>query len=127
MLEMEVLHLEKYLVSLYQKAIDRRIASVFKDTTSDQEIPPNEAINKNCLEEQNNEAKEQEEVLGSSIHRSHSSLSHHSAYPTQLSPLAAKVTDAVNSYHSLPLTLLEVNTCGFKVYSSFIYVHVLFM
>ncbi|CAO2815105.1 unnamed protein product [Amaranthus hypochondriacus] len=111
MLEMEVLHLEKYLVSLYQKAIDRRIASVFKDTTSDQEIPPNEAINKNCLEEQNNEAKEQEEVLGSSIHRSHSSLSHHSAYPTQLSPLAAKVTDAVNSYHSLPLTLLEHEAC----------------
>ena len=121
---MEVLHLEKYLVTLYQKAIDRRIASVFKDSskdiTSDQEIPPNEVINKSCLEEQNNEAKEQEDVLGCSIHRSHSSLSHHSAYPTQLSPLAAKVTDAVNSYHSLPLTLLQVNICGFKVYISLI-------
>ncbi|XP_021738546.1 uncharacterized protein LOC110705034 [Chenopodium quinoa] len=123
MLEMEVLELEKYLVSLYQKALDRRLASLSKDSNnvlseqkvcSDRfQIPADQpVINNICLEEHNNEAKEQEDVLGSSIHRSHSSLSHQSTvYASRLSPLAGKVAEAVNSYHSLPLTMLEPEAC----------------
>ncbi|KAL2927511.1 DNA-directed RNA polymerase subunit beta [Bienertia sinuspersici] len=117
MLEMEVLQLEKYIVSLYQKALDRRLTSLSKDTNdilsepkfgSDRfQAPPCHVINNICSDEYSNEAKEQEDVLGCSIHRSHSSLSHHSAFATQFSPLVGKVAEAVNSYHSLPLTLLE--------------------
>lgn len=122
-LEMEVLHLEKYLVTLYQKALDRRLASLSKDSkdilSSEQRVSSDcfqmptdhTVINNTCLEEYNSEAKEQEDVLGCSIHRSHSSLSHHSVYASRLSPTVGKVAEAVNSYHSLPLTLLEPEAC----------------
>lgn len=118
MLELEVMHLEKYLVTLYKKALDRRVASLsYKDIVTEQRISSDRfqmpqgyaASNTICLEDYKNETKEQEELLGCSIHRTHSSLSHHSAYPSRLSPLVGKVAEAVNSYHSLPLTLLEVN------------------
>lgn len=120
-LELEVLQLEKYLVSLYKKALDRRLESLSKNSkdifteqriSSDRfQMNSDQSIIKHiCLEEHNNESKEQEDVLGCSIHRSHSSLSHQSfAYPSRLSPLVGKVAEAVNSYHSLPLTMLEVN------------------
>ncbi|KNA16634.1 hypothetical protein SOVF_087360 [Spinacia oleracea] len=118
-LELEVLQLEKYLVSLYKKALDRRLESLSKNSkdifteqriSSDRfQMNSDQSIIKHiCLEEHNNESKEQEDVLGCSIHRSHSSLSHQSfAYPSRLSPLVGKVAEAVNSYHSLPLTMLE--------------------
>ncbi|KAG2705558.1 hypothetical protein I3843_05G052900 [Carya illinoinensis] len=46
-------------------------------------------------------------LLDSSIHRSHSLLSQHSACLTRTSP-AKFPTKAVDSYHSLPLSMLEV-------------------
>ena len=64
---------------------------------------------------EDSEAQEQKGVLDSGIHRSHSSLSHHSTYSIQSPPSAGKATEAVYMYHSVPLTMLEVT----KSYSIF--------
>lgn len=48
-----------------------------------------------------------QKLLDSSIYRSHSSLSQHSACLARISPTKFP-TKAVDSYHSLPLSMLEV-------------------
>lgn len=61
-----------------------------------------------------NPSKECSKVLGaqplldSSIHRSHSSLSQTAACSFRTSPPRPTVAEAAHSYHSLPLSMLEV-------------------
>ncbi|XP_074285829.1 uncharacterized protein LOC141611232 [Silene latifolia] len=129
MLELEVMHLERHLLSLYEKAFDRRITSPlcsdFKDTKqvkvsfdcSSMSYQDEQVSNSTPLKEYYG-AQDQQDIVGSSIHRSHSSLSRHSAYPlVQSPPLTVKIADAVHSYHSLPLRLLENATAEASDYA----------
>ncbi|KAI3716089.1 hypothetical protein L6452_23165 [Arctium lappa] len=75
MLEFEVKHLEKYLLSLYRKAFQEYAIPASKE--------PNEE---------------------SYVHRSHSSLS------LRTNPPEKTVHEALDSYHSLPLAMLELAT-----------------
>ncbi|KAJ0744609.1 putative ternary complex factor MIP1, leucine-zipper [Helianthus annuus] len=72
MLEFEVKHLEKYLLSLYRKAFQEYVNPVSKEPLED-----------------------------STVHRSHSSLS------SRTNPPEKVVFEALDSYHSLPLAMLE--------------------
>lgn len=55
-----------------------------------------------------NDVWETQKILDSSIHRSHSSLSQHSACSIRTSSPMMSLNKAVDSYHSLPLSMLEV-------------------
>ncbi|KAL9231619.1 hypothetical protein vseg_006821 [Gypsophila vaccaria] len=109
MLEVQVMHLERHLLSLYEKAFDRRITSSELKEINQAKVE-HVAENDTAVEEWY-DAQEQQDVLGSSIRRTHSSLSHHSAYPLlQSSPFLGKLPDAINSYHSMPLTMFQNGT-----------------
>ncbi|KAI3803668.1 hypothetical protein L1987_31827 [Smallanthus sonchifolius] len=71
-LEFEVTHLEKHLLSLYRKAFQEYVKPVSKEPFED-----------------------------STVHRSHSSLSSRTNLPEKF------VLDSLDSYHSLPLAMLE--------------------
>ncbi|XP_076949079.1 uncharacterized protein LOC143621599 [Bidens hawaiensis] len=75
MLEFEVKHLEKYLLSLYRKAFQDYVKLV-----------------------------PQEPIEDATVHRSHSSLSSRINIPEKF------VLEALDSYHSLPLAMLERTT-----------------
>lgn len=61
----------------------------------------------NSLKECNDNWQPQN-LLDAGIHRSHSSLSQHSACSIRTSPPLKSLAKAVDSYHSLPLSMLEV-------------------
>jgi hypothetical protein len=127
-LELEVVYLEQYLLSLYRKKFDQQISSLSSvegrlnkeiagyDIMSEKEdsvihsshhiLPQNSIGNplKEC-----NDIWGTQKLLDSSIHRSHSSLSQRSACLTRTSPPMKFQTKAVDLYHSLPLSMLEVN------------------
>ncbi|KAK2978357.1 hypothetical protein RJ640_016459 [Escallonia rubra] len=126
-LEMEVVYLEKYLLSLYRKTFDKRVSSmrtmgeISKPDSATQEgtlleVPGYEnLITRSSTLPRDSKAnpfKECSGILGgqelvdSSIHRSLSSLSHCSAYSFRTPPLGA-LAEAVHSHHSLPLSMLE--------------------
>ncbi|KAL3538934.1 hypothetical protein ACH5RR_002300 [Cinchona calisaya] len=134
-LEMEVVYLEKYLLSMYRKTFAKRLTSSSmvrerpnRNSLSNKplslEIPECNIIEDSATNAGNlmssegsvdNPLKECDDILGSqilfdsSIHRSHSSLSHRSAVAVRTSPLQGPlaVAEAVESYHSLPLSMLE--------------------
>ncbi|KAL6270186.1 hypothetical protein ACE6H2_027097 [Prunus campanulata] len=64
-----------------------------------------------------NDIVEQQKLLDSSIHRTYSSLSQHSTCSTRTSPQTKSRAKAVDSYHSLPVSMLEqaqsatINVC----------------
>ncbi|PON76904.1 Ternary complex factor MIP1, leucine-zipper, partial [Parasponia andersonii] len=133
-LELEILYLERYLLSLYRKTFDQQMSSVstmngrlnsalgtekgISSEASGQDIMPqkeNSVIHSgNLLPPRNSFGNQQERVdiwepeklLDSSIHRSHSSLSQRSACSFRASPRKF-LNKAVDSYHSLPLSMLE--------------------
>ncbi|KAI4298382.1 hypothetical protein L6164_031951 [Bauhinia variegata] len=133
-LELEVVYLEKYLLSLYRQRFDQQISSISDNdrrlkSVSDVDkgtcaVPTEDNIHiseketsvprsgillsprnsaGNSINECNNQL-EQETVLDSSVHRSHSTLSQRSVCSIETSPMKAKT---VESYHSLPLSMLE--------------------
>ncbi|XP_057495484.1 uncharacterized protein LOC130780513 [Actinidia eriantha] len=100
-LELEVVYLEKYLLSLYRKTFDEKSRPIKNENlvkNSDHSLSP---------------SKESGDLLGgkiltdSSIHRSHSSLSQHSARSFRIYAPTGALAEAVESYHSLPLSMLE--------------------
>ncbi|KAK3023002.1 hypothetical protein RJ639_044996 [Escallonia herrerae] len=126
-LEMEVIYLEKYLLSLYRKTFDKRVSSmptmgeISKPDSATQEgtlleVPGYEnLVTRSCTLPRDSKANPSKECSGSlggqelvdsSIHRSLSSLSHCSAYSFRTPPLGA-LAEAVHSHHSLPLSMLE--------------------
>ena len=136
-MELEVVYLEQYLLSLYRKTFDRQISSVsavddrlkststahkrmFQEDSSDKIISKsdNSVIHSGHLllpqDSIDNPPKECNDIWGaqklldSSIHRSHSSLSQRSTCPIRTSPSMHTLAKAVDSYHSLPLSMLEV-------------------
>uniref|UniRef100_A0A0R0HAT8 DUF547 domain-containing protein n=2 Tax=Glycine max TaxID=3847 RepID=A0A0R0HAT8_SOYBN len=139
-LELEVVYLEQYLLSLYRKRFDQQIstlstkerrlelASDTKQGTS--AVPGNDAISDkeisvvHCsnvisprnssgfkLKEFNNQL-EAETGLDSSIHRCHSALSQRTTCSIEASPGNIETKAAIDSYHSLPLSMLEQAQCA---------------
>lgn len=113
-LELEVVYLEKCLLSMYRKTFDER-ASIL--STFDENSYSNSAMNKSRFPDHPGHHITRKEsghlsgsmiVENSSIHRSHSSLSQHSACSFRTYPPMGTLSKAVNSYHSLPLSMLEV-------------------
>lgn len=122
---------------MYRKRFDQQISSLSPkerrlELTSDTNkvksaVPSNGAISDkeisvvNCsnvisprnsvgfrLKECNNQL-ESETVLDSSIHRCHSALSQRTACSIEASPGNIETKAVVDSYHSLPLSMLEVS------------------
>ncbi|BBH09461.1 Protein of unknown function D [Prunus dulcis] len=118
-LELEVVYLERYLLSLYRKTFDQQISSELsvapgQDVTpensntvtySDDLMSPRNSIVKPLKE--CNDIVEQQKLLDSSIHRTYSSLSQRSTCSTRTSPRTKSRAKAVDSYHSLPFSMLE--------------------
>ncbi|XP_058214045.1 uncharacterized protein LOC131325673 isoform X2 [Rhododendron vialii] len=118
-LELEVVYLEKYLLSMYRKNFDERVSIL---TTFDSNLNSNSNSNSKSATHKSifREApghhiarKESGDLSGSmilensSIQRSHSSLSQHSACSFRAYPPVGTLAEAVHSYHSLPLSMLE--------------------
>ncbi|TXG59553.1 hypothetical protein EZV62_014126 [Acer yangbiense] len=131
-LELEVVYLEQYLLSLYRKAFDQRISSVsptkaeilksplattprrrlFEVSASDISTKgENPALQSGC-QLVDNPWKEssaiggEEKLLDSGVHRCHSTLSQRSAFPTRTSP-EESLGRAVRACHSQPLSMME--------------------
>lgn len=132
-----MVYLEQYLLSLYRKRFDHQILSVSteerrleiasdtnKESTSASERSVNTISEKEITSTQSSlvspgnsnavslkecmKQMEPEAVLDSSIHRSHSTLSHQSVYSIDTSPVKTQAK-AVDSFRSLPLSMLEVS------------------
>lgn len=127
------MYLEQYLLSLYRKNFDQQMSSL---STMEGRLKSTSVMHKDIFGKvagydimsekedsvihsghlmlpQNSNAKECNDIwrtrklLDSSINRSDSSLSQHSACLTRASPPMKFLTKAVDSYHSLPLSMLE--------------------
>lgn len=137
-LELEVVHLEQYLLSLYRKAFDQQVLvqspsatdarlrspltfprggaleACRPDITSKRE---NSAAYHSCQSHVNPRKESngisEEKILDSSVHRCHSSLSQRSAFPTRTSPPAESLTKAIRACHSQPLSMMEVGNPSF--------------
>ena len=134
MLELEILYLERYLLSLYRKSFDQQMSTVegrlnnqalVAQKATSSEVSGQDVImqhRENSLhhsghftsprssvanQHEADDVWDAEKLLDSSIHRSHSSLSQRSACSFRASPRKFLNT-AVDSYHSLPLSMLEV-------------------
>ncbi|KAL6993654.1 hypothetical protein U1Q18_011766 [Sarracenia purpurea var. burkii] len=130
-LEVEVVHLEQYLLSLYRKAFDQQIYSspatkdersksplttprgrclrVSKsDITLNREISTVQASCK-LLANQRNESNNigEAKVVDSGDNRCHSSVSRCSVLSTRTSPPAVPLGKAIRACHSQPLSMME--------------------
>lgn len=125
-LELEVGHLEQYLLSLYRKAFDPQVSTVSplkkddelksplttprrrrldfskSDITPAIENPTSSNLRKeaNCLSE--------EKLVDSGVQRSHSSLSQRADLANRTSPSSDVLGKAVRACHSQPLSMIEV-------------------
>ncbi|KAG5241314.1 Ternary complex factor MIP1, leucine-zipper [Salix suchowensis] len=108
-LELEVVHLEQYLLSLYRQAFDQQTCLVSPSNqieTSKRETSATQTAcqsNANTWKETNGIGGE-EKLLDSGVHRCHSSLSQRSALT---SPPADSLGRAVRACHSQPLSMME--------------------
>ncbi|KAK4477077.1 hypothetical protein RD792_016284 [Penstemon davidsonii] len=118
-LELEVVYLEKYLLSIYRKNFSKRLSTLPailddrpKEKTETHNLMSSKAnlpssVNEDSKEKlpiKCNEISGSEMLVDTGIHRSHSSLSHHSAYSLKYS---YETEEAFEPYHSLPLSMLE--------------------
>ncbi|XP_038888459.1 uncharacterized protein LOC120078295 isoform X2 [Benincasa hispida] len=119
-LELEVVYLEKYLLSLYRRTFNQHVSSFSTmDDRLESYTEPHIAIEgehsfinsshivspetlSHNQSKGRNEVEEPEKL--SLLHRSYSSLSQRSLSSSRNYPLSAK---AVDSFHSLPLSMLE--------------------
>ncbi|XP_065855592.1 uncharacterized protein [Euphorbia lathyris] len=121
-LELEVVYLERYLLSLYRKTFDQQVPS---QPSIDERCQRNSSVQKGQLPEVNRQDSmkhegnivilssqpkqcnetwgREENLLDSSIYRCSSSLCQRSA---ATSPMKS-IVNAIDSYHSLPLSMLE--------------------
>ncbi|KAE8690741.1 hypothetical protein F3Y22_tig00110893pilonHSYRG00418 [Hibiscus syriacus] len=126
-LELEVVHLEKYLLSLYRKNFDKTFLSLktihekpkpasmahkemLQEVQTHDTIQPGDPVSsRNSIGNRPKECNDlwgSAQLLDSSIYRSHSSLSdQRSAYSVN-SPRRT-IAKAIEQYHSLPLSMLE--------------------
>jgi hypothetical protein len=139
-LELEVVYLERYLLSLYRKTFEQQVSSLstkderdherFKmssnthkgmfpsvpgkenDIMSDKDHSADNASHLTSLTKERNDTRGPEKLLDSSIHRCHSSMSQRSI---GTSPTTRSVARAVDSCHSLPLSMLEVTWLNWTV------------
>ncbi|CAN1224979.1 hypothetical protein LINGRAPRIM_LOCUS930 [Linum grandiflorum] len=106
-LELEVVYLEQYLLSLYRKAFDQQVSSKEEGSKSADVPRPNvTSTSQFCCQSQDNPSR-QEKLLDSSVQRSQSSLSQCSAFSGRASPPADSLGRAVRSCHSQPLSMIE--------------------
>lgn len=123
-LELEVVYLEKYLLSLYRRTFDQHVSSFSTmDNRLESYTEPHIAIegehsfiNSDHIvspetlsgdqSKGRNEVEEPEKL--SHFHRSYSSLLQRSPGSSRNYPLSKYMAKAVDSYHSLPLSMLEV-------------------
>ncbi|XP_055814765.1 uncharacterized protein LOC129884494 [Solanum dulcamara] len=130
LLELDIMCLEKYLLSMYRKIFAKGLESLTKkDDRTKTNTTPNEKkfaevkekndklkenprtnSNSPVLPTLSNPIKEcdddKQKLVDSTILRCHSSLSH-AACSFRASPSVAALADAVDSYHSMPLSMLE--------------------
>lgn len=123
-LELEVVYLEKYLLSLYRRTFNQQVSSFSTmDDRLESYIEPNNVIEgeHSCIHSDHigspetlfdNQSKgrnvvEEPENL-SHLHRSNSSLSQRSLGSSRNYSLSKSMAKAVDSYHSFPLSMLEV-------------------
>lgn len=130
-LELEVVYMERYLLSLYRQTFDQQASSLStKDEREDERfkmssdahrgmfpaVPRNHIVSVKdnstdnashltSLTKECNGTWGLEKLLDSSIHRCHSSISQRSI---GTSPPTRSIVRAIDSYHSLPLSMLEV-------------------
>ncbi|MCD7451581.1 hypothetical protein HAX54_012636 [Datura stramonium] len=131
LLELDIMCLEKYLLSMYRKTFAKRLESVsMKDDRTQTIWTPHEKkfaevkkqngklkenlmtnITSPLLPTLSNPIKEctddTQKLVDSTILRCHSSLSHAACSFRASSPSVAALADAVDSYHSMPLSMLE--------------------
>ncbi|XP_041001197.1 uncharacterized protein LOC121246940 [Juglans microcarpa x Juglans regia] len=132
-LELEVVYLEHYLLSLYRKAFDQQVSSVSPSAKDERLKSPintprgripqasspditskreSSAIQSGCqlLEDpvkESNGIGGEEKLLYSGVHRCHSSLSQHPVFFTRTSPPADSLDKALRACHSQPLSMTE--------------------
>ncbi|KAH6774683.1 electron transporter [Perilla frutescens var. hirtella] len=124
-LELEVGHLEQYLLSLYRKAFDQQVCTIspskrdegFKsplttprrrrlDFSRSAITPATENLTSSNLKKEANSLSE-EKPVDSGVQRSHSSLSQRSALANRTSPPSEALGKAVRACHSQPLSMME--------------------
>ncbi|EEF40076.1 uncharacterized protein LOC8260588 isoform X2 [Ricinus communis] len=132
-LELEVVYLEQYLLSLYRKAFDQQITSVSPssknerpnslvtaprgrlldvsrpDITSKRETSASQSA---CQSHENRWRESsgigaEDKLVDSGVHRCHSSLSQRSVFSTKASPPIESFERAVRACHSQPLSMME--------------------
>lgn len=132
-LELEVVHLEQYLLSLYRKAFDGQLSSVSPSKKDEQLKPTLTTPRSRSLEVSEPEMPSKRENLAvqsggqslenswkgtngiggeenlfdSGVHRCHSSLSQRSAFLSRTSPPEECLSKALRSCHSQPLSMME--------------------
>ncbi|KAI3927260.1 hypothetical protein MKW92_022870 [Papaver armeniacum] len=138
-LELEVVYLEQYLLSLYRKAFDQKVSSV-SQPVMDERVKSPPITEKAIIHEDTGlrvTTKEEhtvqfskvvpqdslispckelymtntnERLLDSGIYRCHSALSQHSAFSNRTPTTMDSIARAVRSCHSQPLSYLENDT-----------------
>ncbi|XP_065873373.1 uncharacterized protein [Euphorbia lathyris] len=124
-LELEVVYLEQYLLSLYRKAFDEQISSVSPanknertkspGTTPRSSFPAADRPDITCKRanqshekqwKESNNTEKDEKLLDSGVNRCHSSLSQCSAFSIRACPPDSSER-AVRACHSQPLSMME--------------------
>ncbi|KAK8263944.1 hypothetical protein V6Z12_D12G075300 [Gossypium hirsutum] len=128
-LELEVVYLEQYLLSLYRKAFDQQVSSISPSKRDERLKTPihtpsvrDERLDDDASKVDNsavrsgyneNSWKEPidivgEKLLDSGVNRCYSTLSQRSKFPSWTSPLDETLADkAVRACHSQPLSMME--------------------
>ncbi|XP_039020469.1 uncharacterized protein LOC120152280 [Hibiscus syriacus] len=129
-MELEVIYLEQYLLSLYRKAFDLKVSSISPYKRVERLKKPVNTLRGRCLEFSGPDASKHEnstmqcgygenswkepigivgeKLLDSGVYRCHSTLSQHSVFPSWTSPLDESLADrAVRACHSQPLSMVE--------------------
>ncbi|XP_057951888.1 uncharacterized protein LOC131146341 isoform X2 [Malania oleifera] len=123
-LELEVVHLEQHLLSLYRKAFDQQLSSLSPPPAKDERVksplisnPFSTSKKENIALQSNSQSlsnpwKEsydiggEEKLLDAGVHRCHSSLSQHSVFLSRTSP-PESLAKAVRACQSQPLSMME--------------------
>ncbi|WOK99604.1 hypothetical protein Cni_G08316 [Canna indica] len=124
-LELEVMHLEQYLLLLYRKAFDHQTSTLSsqkelllesaklkvsaKRVDSSVQSSWTELLQKRTDNSVNDDfdVKCQEKLFDPNVHRSHSSLSQRQVSSARISPSEDSLARALHSFHSQPLSFQE--------------------
>ncbi|OMO84200.1 hypothetical protein COLO4_22164 [Corchorus olitorius] len=130
-LELEVVYLEQYLLSLYRKAFDQQVSSISPSKRDEklkspvdtprgrfpEVLKPDEsskvetsAVQSGYRDDSWKEPSSgigEDKLLDSGVHRCHSTLSQRSAFTSRASPPDEAMARAVRACHSQPLSMME--------------------